>query len=114
VIPQYEIYWNLAQSELLNAYDNLKEDQPCEICDQVDDKGVLCDLCDKPYHKSCLGDLYIERNPVSWFCPSCEKLITEENSKDPYFNHDLLNYLHSGDLPDNIPPAEIANLAKLA
>lgn len=75
---------------------------------------MLCDYCDKAFHKECLGNQYTERNPVSWFCPECEKLLSSENVKDPYCNHDLLTYLYKGEFPDDLAPAETANLSKVA
>ena len=80
----------------------------------MDDEGILCDYCDKAFHKECLGDSFIERNPISWFCPKCERILASENSKDPYCDHDLLTYLATKELPLDLPAPAVANLEKLA
>ena len=95
--------YQLAQVSALRTYDELKEDAPCQICGGVDDQGVLCDECDKAFHKECLGDLYIEKNPVSWFCPECEKSLVANNARDPYYDHDLLRYIATGELDEELP-----------
>ena len=59
----------------------------------MDDKGILCDNCDKAYHPECLKERYREFNPVSWFCPDCHALMLMRNDRDPYTDHNLLNYL---------------------
>lgn len=78
---------------LPTAYDELKEDKPCQICGEVEEEGILCDQCDKAYHKHCLKDLLIQRNTLSWFCPDCDKHLLDSNGKDPYYDHQLLTYL---------------------
>ena len=82
---------------LLRTYDEAKEDQPCEICEKIDERGILCDWCDKAYHKECLGDKYREFNPVSWFCPACHVEMLATNERDPYTDHNFLRYLADPD-----------------
>lgn len=76
------------------------------ICGQIDEKGNLCDECDKAYHKECLKDLFVERNPISWFCPECEKKLAAMNKKDPYYDHNLLNVLTGKTPIEEFSPSE--------
>ena len=57
---------------------------PCETCQTEftdNDKSILCDLCDRWHHTSCVNvananyeNLKVDHNP--WLCPTCAEEIT--------------------------------------
>jgi len=51
------------------------EDTACETCGFGDDEGMLlCELCERGYHMTCLDPPLAEVPGGNWFCPLCENL----------------------------------------
>ena len=75
---------------------------------------MLCDWCDKAFHKECLKEKYREANPVSWFCPDCHALLLASNIRDPYTDHNLLNFLVDPESLTNVSHEEFARVQRLA
>eukprot|EP01118_Nematostelium_gracile_P010570 TRINITY_DN365_c0_g1_i2.p1 TRINITY_DN365_c0_g1~~TRINITY_DN365_c0_g1_i2.p1 ORF type:complete len:846 (-),score=181.48 TRINITY_DN365_c0_g1_i2:4-2541(-) len=63
--------------QLEEYYINNRYDLTCELCGSScdDEKLLLCDGCDRPYHTYCLTPPLLEVPSSSWYCtPQCEAL----------------------------------------
>eukprot|EP00667_Euglena_gracilis_P016695 EG_transcript_17481 len=68
--------WEAAVAEAqesMQPMDPDDDDQPCAVCDGLDDGDtmLLCDDCDAHYHCRCLEEPLSAVPEGSWFCPDC-------------------------------------------
>ena len=65
----------LTDTPITNTVDNISEDIVCEVCasgDSADsDPLVLCDGCNKGFHKNCYSINVDVDSPMPWYCDSC-------------------------------------------
>jgi hypothetical protein len=55
------------------------DERPCTICNEIsfEDKTLLCDCCNDPYHTFCLNEPLEEIPQGTWFCIDCS--VLEQN-----------------------------------
>lgn len=78
---------------------SVDDNAKCVICDMVEcheeDDMILCDMCDKCYHMSCLTPPMGEPPDGKWFCSSCVVVDEEARRKAIDFKA-LLRALRAG------------------
>ena len=56
----------------------------------------------------------MEKNPISWFCPTCEAKLQSENRRDVYYDHELLKFLATKEVNKELDLPELNRIYKAA
>lgn len=51
----------------------------CVVAEANGDKLVLCDICDRGFHLSCVGPVFGSVPRGSWFCAECSALVQNKH-----------------------------------
>jgi hypothetical protein len=75
VLVNYYAWKTNAETKLVYAALKRKRKKEPEYCCVCDDGGslIVCDLCNKAYHQTCLNPPLANIPKGDWYCPDCQK-----------------------------------------